>query len=158
MKLDDFHYHEALDRSYIIENIIEELLINHAVFKKHKKLRKKVVKAQTLLTEVYQEVGSLSILKSELKRNEITQDQDLSGDYDVHIPFVTKNGKRYRMYEIPPIHLCLTERQKELLNKIYGIVWMDAYYDPDESKSIREYAKELADMMKELNETLHFKL
>lgn len=85
------------------------------------------------------------------------EDQDLDGNYDVHIPFITKEGRRYRMYEIPPIHLCLTDRQKELLNKIYGTLWMDAYYDP-QSEEIRNYAKPLADIMSELNKELHFKL
>jgi len=92
-------------------------------------------------------------------RNEMNmenEDQKLDGDYDVHVPFKTKEGKRYRLYEIPPIHLCLTERQKELLNKIYGILWMDAYCDP-ESEAIKKYAKPLADMMQELNKDLHFK-
>jgi hypothetical protein len=84
-------------------------------------------------------------------------DQDLAGDYDIHVPFKTKEGRRYRLYEIPPIRLCLTERQKELLNKVYGILWMDAYYDP-ESEEIKKYAKPLADMMHELNKDLHFKL
>lgn len=83
-------------------------------------------------------------------------DQELDGKYDVHIPFKTKEGRRYRMYEIPPIRLCLTDRQKELLDKIYGILWMDAYYDP-QSEEIRKYAKPLADMMSELNKDLHFK-
>ena len=88
--------------------------------------------------------------------NDVIRDQELDGNYDVHIPFKTKNGRRYRLYEIPRISLCLTERQRELLNKLYGVLWMDAYYDP-KSEEIREYAKPLADMMKELNEGLHFK-
>ena len=86
-----------------------------------------------------------------------TEDQKLDGNYDVHVPFQTKDGKRYRMYEIPPIRLCLTDRQKEILNKLYGILWMDAYCDP-ESKEIQKYAKPLADMLKELNDEMHFKL
>lgn len=87
---------------------------------------------------------------------EILKDQELNGNYDIHIPFRTKNGRRYRLYEIPPISLCLTERQRELLNKIYGTLWMDAYYDPS-SLEIQQYAKPLADMMSELNQDLHFK-
>lgn len=84
------------------------------------------------------------------------EDQKLDDNYDVHIPFITKQGRRYRMYEIPPIRFCLTKRQKELLDKMYGILWMDAYYDP-KSEEIREYAKPLADILSELNKDLHFK-
>ena len=64
MKLDDFHYHEALDRSYIVANMIEEVLIDHIVFLKHKRLRRKIEKAQSLLLDVYQEVGSISAIRS----------------------------------------------------------------------------------------------
>lgn len=84
------------------------------------------------------------------------EDQKLDGNYDVHVPFITKNGKRYRMYEIPPISLCLTDRQRYLLNKVYGTLWMDAFYDPPTAE-IAKYAKPLADLMTELNSGLHFK-
>jgi hypothetical protein len=86
----------------------------------------------------------------------IEKDQELNGDYDIHVPFVTKDGTRYRLYEIPPIRLCLTEQQKELLNKVYGTLWMEAYYDPC-SEDTRKFAKPLADIMSKLNKDLHFK-
>lgn len=86
----------------------------------------------------------------------VNEDQELDKNYDVHVPFVAKNGKRYRLYEIPPMSLCLTDRQRYLLNKVYGTLWMDAFYDPP-NKEIAKYAAPLADMMTELNSTLHFK-
>ena len=85
----------------------------------------------------------------------IKEDQDLAGNYDIHVPFKTKEGKRYKLIEIPPIR-GLTEKEMRLLDKLYGILWMDAYYDP-QSSAIQEYARPLAEILHELNETLHFK-
>jgi hypothetical protein len=59
--LDEFHYHEALDRSYIVAELLETALIEHVVINKHKNLKKKLQKAQELIIEVYQEIGGLSI-------------------------------------------------------------------------------------------------
>ena len=61
--LDEFHYHEALDRTHVVTMIIEDNLVNHPVFEKHKRLRKKIQKAQSILCDVYQGVGSISFLK-----------------------------------------------------------------------------------------------
>lgn len=60
-QLDEFHYHEALDRSYLIADLLETALIEHVVLKKHKNLKTKLEKAQELIVEVYQEIGGLSI-------------------------------------------------------------------------------------------------
>jgi hypothetical protein len=60
-KLDEFHYHEALDRTYLINTMIYEFILNHPVIKKHKKVRKKTKKALSLLLEVYQELGNLGV-------------------------------------------------------------------------------------------------
>jgi len=61
MKLDKFLTHEALDRTSFIMNIIDEGIYYHPVFKKNKKLRKKLDKSIKLLGEVYQEIGSMKI-------------------------------------------------------------------------------------------------
>jgi len=60
-KLDKFYYHEALDRAYCCADIIENMLVVHPVIMKHKKLRKRIVKAQTLIIEAYQLIGGLDI-------------------------------------------------------------------------------------------------
>jgi|GEM_PF-1443264 len=60
-KLDEFHYHEVLDRTYMINEIIENFLINHPVVKKHKKIETDIENAQDILYEVYQEIGKLII-------------------------------------------------------------------------------------------------
>jgi len=60
-KLDDGYYHEAIDRAYIVANMMEDVLIEHPVFKKHKELRKRVKKAQNLVLEAYQIIGGLIV-------------------------------------------------------------------------------------------------
>jgi hypothetical protein len=59
VKLDKYHYHEALDRTFMIENIATEYLAEHLVIQKHPELRKKVETAIDLLIDVYQEIGRL---------------------------------------------------------------------------------------------------
>jgi hypothetical protein len=60
-KLDQFYYHEALDRAYIVANMIEDVLVKHPVIKKHKELRKRIKQAQRLILEAYQLVGGLDL-------------------------------------------------------------------------------------------------
>lgn len=60
-ELDEFYYHEALDRSYIIENMIDDLLVWHPVIQKHEELKTRIETAQQLIIEAYQLVGGLSI-------------------------------------------------------------------------------------------------
>lgn len=60
-KLDRSYYPEALDRAYIVANHIEDLLVEHPVIRKHKKLKKRVKKAQQLILDVYQMIGGLDI-------------------------------------------------------------------------------------------------
>jgi hypothetical protein len=59
--LDRFHYHEALDRSDIVANQIEDLLVEHPVIMKHKKLRRLIKVAQQNVLDVYQMIGGLDI-------------------------------------------------------------------------------------------------
>ena len=57
--LDNFHYHEALDRTHSINIMIDELLLNHPVINKHNELLDNVEKANQLLLDVYQRIGIL---------------------------------------------------------------------------------------------------
>jgi len=59
--LDRFHYHEALDRAFMVGNIVDEYLAEHPVVQKHKELKEKVEKATELLAEVYQIIGGLDL-------------------------------------------------------------------------------------------------
>lgn len=58
-KLDEFHYHEVADRAYLLVLTIENYLLEHPVVKKHKKIKKRVKKASTLLAEISQNAGEL---------------------------------------------------------------------------------------------------
>jgi hypothetical protein len=62
-KLDSYHYHEAIDRLYLIIDIGHTHLLEHPVFTKHKEAKKKVKKAMKLLAETYQLVGNLEPMK-----------------------------------------------------------------------------------------------
>ena len=60
-KLDVGYYIEAIDRAYIVANMMEDVLIEHPVFKKHEDLQKRVKKAQELVLEAYQIIGGLTV-------------------------------------------------------------------------------------------------
>jgi hypothetical protein len=57
--LDQFHYHEAMDRTYIAGDVVERMLTEHPVFQKHKRLKHKVERALDILAGVYQELGRM---------------------------------------------------------------------------------------------------
>jgi len=59
--LDAYHYHEASDRLYCIENMISELILQHPVLQKHKEARKEVEEAQTKLIIAYQMLTGLEV-------------------------------------------------------------------------------------------------
>ena len=61
IKLDKYHYHEALDRSYCVADIIENMLVTHPVIEKHKKIRKHIKKAQKHILEAYTKIGGKSV-------------------------------------------------------------------------------------------------
>lgn len=58
-KLDKWYIHEALDRTYCVQNIVEDMLSSHPVISKSKKLSKKLEKAQKILADVYFEISNL---------------------------------------------------------------------------------------------------
>ena len=47
--LDEFHYHEVMDRTYIIAEIIDQHLVQHPVFKAEKEFAEIQLKLQALL-------------------------------------------------------------------------------------------------------------
>ena len=67
-KLDEYHYHEALDRTHMLLSIIDEHLREHPVVKKHKQLKIRVEVAEEILVEVYQRIGELDIKKFPLEQ------------------------------------------------------------------------------------------
>ena len=56
-KIDNFHYHELLDRTNLIMMNVNDYLVEHPVCDKHKKIKKKLEKSRDLLWEVYQMVS-----------------------------------------------------------------------------------------------------
>lgn len=61
--LDKFYWHEALDRSAIVADLIQTMLLDHPAFNqknniRNKRLRKRVEQAQELILETYQEIGN----------------------------------------------------------------------------------------------------
>lgn len=59
VKLTELYYHEATDRTYLIVNNLQNFLLTHPVIKQHKKLKKKLKKAERHMLEVYQMIGNL---------------------------------------------------------------------------------------------------
>lgn len=60
-KLTHFHYHEALDRTYMVCDIVDRHLIQHPVCKLDKEVAKLVEEAATKLYEAYQLIGDRSV-------------------------------------------------------------------------------------------------
>ena len=59
--LDEFHYHEMLDRIHVINCTINDHLLEHPVAFKHRRVFNKIVKAHNLLADAYQMTDNLSI-------------------------------------------------------------------------------------------------
>lgn len=57
--IDEFDYHEVLDRLYIIEKMTNDLLLTHPIVGKHDDVKKKIKKAGKNLADAYQLVGAL---------------------------------------------------------------------------------------------------
>jgi type VI protein secretion system component VasF len=49
--------HEIMDRIYVVSTNLDDHILNHPWIKGKKDLKKKVVKAQSLLMDVYQAAG-----------------------------------------------------------------------------------------------------
>ena len=59
-KLDQFHYHEMMDRLHITMSNVNDHLLQHPVCKLEKDITSKVDEALTLLFQAYQEAGKIS--------------------------------------------------------------------------------------------------
>jgi hypothetical protein len=55
--LDDYHWHEAVDRADMIACILEEQLMAHPVIEKNEDLYEIAETAQNALWELYQAIG-----------------------------------------------------------------------------------------------------
>ena len=59
IELDEFHYHEVLDRLTMIGNIIEQYLIEHPVCEKHTELKDLVTTAHNMIMNAYIKTGGI---------------------------------------------------------------------------------------------------
>jgi hypothetical protein len=58
--LDEFHYHEILDRLHMILSISEDHLLQHPVCKVERNVKQNIEKALEHLAEAYQIAGNIS--------------------------------------------------------------------------------------------------
>lgn len=58
--LSEFDYHEAMDRSAMLTDMVCKYLVDHPICKKEKEFSKKVKKAAFALAEAYQIIGHKS--------------------------------------------------------------------------------------------------
>lgn len=59
--LDDFYYHEVLDRLSIIGDMIERFLIDHPVCDKHSEIKTPILEAQELIADAYLKMGEIIV-------------------------------------------------------------------------------------------------
>ena len=59
--LDQFHYHEALDRVHVVMEMMDTHIHQHPVCKINKDISKLVEEAQTSLYQAYQLIGEKSL-------------------------------------------------------------------------------------------------
>lgn len=52
-EMDRFHWHEALDRTYCIQKIIDTLLESHPVIVAHQEFKDSLIRAQAELSWLY---------------------------------------------------------------------------------------------------------
>jgi len=60
IKINDGHYHEAMDRVYIVTENIDDHILKHPICKHNKKIRKQIEKGLDALVTAYQMIGQES--------------------------------------------------------------------------------------------------
>lgn len=68
-ELTDLHYHELLDRTYIMISDIENKLINHLASETNKEILDKLEAANNMLSEAYQIIGGVIYHRDKQKLN-----------------------------------------------------------------------------------------
>ena len=58
-KLDEFHYHEVIDRLHVLISTLDDHVIRHPVMDKHIEVRLIVETALDKLVEAYQTIGKI---------------------------------------------------------------------------------------------------
>lgn len=89
-KMDEFHYHELLDRTHMVAQIIEDHLTQHPVAKVLPGVKDRLEEATMALAEVYQTVGHTNHLVGlvDAKLQEINADYQLDPDHRDYVGFL----------------------------------------------------------------------
>lgn len=61
IELDQFHWHEALDRTHVVIANIDTYLLQHPVLKINPEIRRHIEAAAEHLSEAYQQMGAESV-------------------------------------------------------------------------------------------------
>jgi len=72
-KLDSYHYHEAIDRTHIATNFLDENLAQHPVYHKHIELKTKIDEIISGLAMLYQLIGALDDVREQEEEGTNTQ-------------------------------------------------------------------------------------
>jgi len=62
-ELDYFHYHEALDRTFLVTQVFSDFVLDHPVIEKHKNIQKLMTDAGTKMARAYQLIGQIAYKK-----------------------------------------------------------------------------------------------
>ena len=59
IQLDQFHYHEALDRIFLVGQILSDFVVDHPAVKQNPEVKALVESAAQGLADAYQKIGAL---------------------------------------------------------------------------------------------------
>lgn len=89
-KLDRFHYHEAMDRLSVVNNLIDDAIIQHPIIKSFSRLSVEVDSAATSLCAAYQMAGHLGHIFDEIDPifEKIVNDYQFDPDHPDYLGFL----------------------------------------------------------------------
>jgi hypothetical protein len=77
IEINDGHYLELLDRTYVVLCNVQDHLVDHPLAQKKKKIRKKLESAGMILADAYQDIGHLMSALSAKEHNDLSCDDNL---------------------------------------------------------------------------------
>ncbi len=76
-KLDEYHYHEAIDRAHIVNDHFHEYVEKHPVIMANGELKKKAEEVSTLLYSFYNLCLSYAIIKNRATEYEESNEEEI---------------------------------------------------------------------------------
>lgn len=61
IELTELHWHEALDRTSIVMDMMARYLMEHPVYEQNKELGEKLNSAHQIIFDLYQEIGEIHL-------------------------------------------------------------------------------------------------